>query len=205
MTTIVGIQGDTYALVATDSRISSIDESGFAFQITTLGSGTSKVATNGKYILGAAGDARAINILHHAFIPPAPPAHSYGRKLDQFITRQFIPSLRHVFDDQGYSLPSRESSDHIAEHSSTIVVVVHGTLYIIEGDYSWTSDTSGIYSIGTGSSYALGALQALIGGKKLTPQQAKTVATKALTVASKFDPYTGSPFQTYLQEREPKK
>jgi ATP-dependent protease HslVU (ClpYQ) peptidase subunit len=113
--------------------------------------------------------------------------------------------LRHVFDEQGYSLPERDSSSHLAEHSSTIVVVVHGTLYIIEGDYSWTSDTSGIYSIGTGSSYALGALQALIGGKKLTPQQAKTVAVKALTVASKFDPYTGAPFQSYVQEREAKK
>lgn len=205
MTTIVGIQGDTYAVVCTDSRISSLDESGFAFQITTLGSGTSKIATNGKYILGAAGDVRAINILHHAFTPPAPPAHAQGKKLDQFITRQFIPALRNVFDEQGYSSPEKETSEHRAEQYSTIVVVVHGTLYIIEGDYSWTSDTSGIYAIGTGSSYALGALQALAGGKRLTPQQAKTVATKALTVASKFDPYTGSPFQSFMQERETKK
>lgn len=205
MTTIVGIQGDTFAVVCTDSRVSSFDESGMAFQITTLGAGTSKVATNGKYILGAAGDVRAINIIHHAFTPPTPPANAYGKKLDQFITRQFIPSLRHVFDEQGYSLPERDSSDHLAEHSSTIVVVVHGTLYIIEGDYSWTSDTSGIYAIGTGSSYALGALQALIGGKRLTAQQAKSIGTKALTVASKFDPYTGSPFQSFVQERVSKK
>jgi ATP-dependent protease HslVU (ClpYQ) peptidase subunit len=78
-------------------------------------------------------------------------------------------------------------------------------VYIIESDYSWTSDTSGIYAIGTGSSYALGALQALIGTKKLTAQQAKTMANKALTVASKFDPYTGSPFQAFSQERDAKK
>lgn len=205
MTTIVGIQGDTFAVVCSDSRVSSFDESGLAFQITTLGAGTSKIATNGKYILGAAGDVRAINILHHAFTPPTPPANAYGKKLDQFITRQFIPSLRHVFDEQGYSLPERENSDHLAEHSSTIIVVVHGTLYIIEGDYSWTSDTSGIYAIGTGSSYALGALQALVGGKKLSAQQAKTAGVKALTVASKFDPYTGSPFQSFVQERTTKK
>jgi ATP-dependent protease HslVU (ClpYQ) peptidase subunit len=205
VTTIVGIQGDTFAVVCTDSRISSIDESGFAFQITTLGSGTSKVAVNGKYILGAAGDVRAINILHHAFNPPAPPANSFGRKLDQFITRQFIPSLRSCFEEQGYSVPERETSEHVAEQGSTIIAVVHGTLYVIEGDYSWTSDNNGIYAIGTGSSYALGALQTLIGGKKLTPQQAKTMATKALTTASKFDPYTGSPFQSFLQERETKK
>lgn len=204
MTTIVGIQGDTYALVATDSRISSFDSSGMAFQVTTLGAGTSKIASNGKYILGAAGDVRAINILHHAFNPPAPPANAFGKRLDQFITRQFIPSLRSCFEEQGYAVPERETAEHIAEQGSTLIVLVHGTIYIIEGDYSWTSDNNGIYAIGTGSSYALGALQTLAGGKKLTVQQAKTVANKALTIASKFDPYTGAPFQSFVQER-PKK
>lgn len=205
MTTIVGIQGDTFAVVCTDSRISSIDESGFAFQITTLGAGTPKIASNGDYLLGAAGDVRAINILHHAFTPPKPPVTATGKKLDQFITRQFIPALRACFEEQGYAAPERDTSEHMAEHSSTILVVIHGTIYIIEGDYSWTSDTSGIYAIGTGSSYALGALQALLGTKKLTPQTAKTIANKALTVASKFDPYTGSPFQAHVQERTGKK
>lgn len=205
MTTIVGIQGDNYAVVCTDSRISSFDDSGMAFQITTLGSGTSKVAVNGRYILGAAGDVRAINILHHAFTPPTPPANAYGKKLDQFITRMFIPALRSCFEEQGYANTNRDNGAHIAEQDSTIIVVVHGTVYIIESDYSWTSDTSGIYAIGTGSSYALGALQALIGTKKLTSQQARTLANKALTVTSKFDPYTGSPFQSFIQERDMKK
>lgn len=205
MTTIVGIQGDTFAVLCTDSRISSFDDSGMAYQVTTLGAGTSKIATNGKYILGAAGDVRAINILHHVFVPPTPPASIIGKKLDQFITRHFIPALRAVFDEQGYSSPEKDSSSHKAEQNSTIVVAIHGTVYIIEGDYSWTSDTNGIYAIGSGSSYALGALQALSTGKVLTPQQAKVIANKALTVASKFDPYTGSPFQAFVQERETKK
>lgn len=205
MTTIVGIQGDNFAVICTDSRISSFDESGMAYQVTTLGSGTSKMAYNGDYLLGAAGDVRAINILHHAFVPPKPPINSMGKKLDQFITRQFIPSLRNCFDEQGYSVPEREASEHVAEQGSTIVVVVHGTIYIIEGDYSWTSDTTGIYAVGTGSSYALGAMQALLSAKRPTAQQAKTVANKALMVASKFDPYTGSPFQAFVQERTGKK
>lgn len=205
MTTIVGIQGDTYAVICTDSRISSFDDSGMAYQVTTLGSGTAKIAYNGDYLLGAAGDVRAINILHHAFIPPKPPLNAIGKKLDQFITRQFIPALRSCFDEQGYSVPERETSEHVAEQGSTIVVVVHGTIYIIEGDYSWTSDTTGVYAIGTGSSYALGAMQAMLNSKKPTVQQAKTIANKALMVASKFDPYTGSPFQAFVQERTGKK
>jgi len=206
MTTIVGVQGDGFAVVGTDSRISSFDDSGMAYQITTLGAGTSKLATNGKYVLGAAGDVRAINILHHAFTPPTPAATAYGKKLDQFITRQFVPSLRACFEEQGYALPERDSSEHIAEHQSQIIAIIHGTLYIVDGDYSWTSDTNGIYAIGTGSSYALGALQAITGGKKqLAIQQAKMAVNKALAVASRFDPYTGHPFQTFVQEFEGKK
>jgi hypothetical protein len=51
----------------------------------------------------------------------------------------------------------------------------------------------------------LGALHTLAVGKQLTAQQAKTVANKAIMVASKFDPYTGAPFQAFMQERDSKK
>jgi ATP-dependent protease HslVU (ClpYQ) peptidase subunit len=201
MTTIVAIQGDDYSVIGTDSRISSFDESGMAFQITTLGTGTSKVAQNGRYLLGAAGDVRAINILHHAFTPPTPSFKTSGSHLDQFITQKFIPALRECFEETGYAMPENDQSSHIAEQSSTILVVINGVVYIIDGDYSWTSDRTGIYAIGTGSSYALGALQALTAGKQLTVQKAKLAINKALSITSKFDPYTGSPFQIFVQEQ----
>jgi ATP-dependent protease HslVU (ClpYQ) peptidase subunit len=204
MTTIIGLQGDNYALLATDSRISTFD-GGFARQVSTLGAGSQKIVSNGKYLLGAAGDVRAINILHHVFTPPPAPASAKGKRLDAFMTKTFIPALRHCFEDQGYAAPERDSSDHMAEHGSTVIVVVHATIYVIEGDYSWTSDTNGIYAIGSGSAYALGALQALAAGKKLTPQQAKTVSQKALSITSRFDPYTGSPFYSMTQEHPSRK
>ena len=199
MTTIVGVQGEGYALLATDSRISSFDDKGSAYQVSTLGGGTSKLATNGKYIIGAAGDLRAINLLHHAFHPPAPTPSLKGKRLDQFITTKFIPSLRELFEEHGYAAPEDKSNTHIAEHDSTVVIAINATIYIIEGDYSWMSDSTGIYATGTGSSYALGALQALL-PKNPTPTQAKQIANKALNIAAKFDPYTGAPHHTYIQE-----
>jgi ATP-dependent protease HslVU (ClpYQ) peptidase subunit len=201
MTTIVGIQGSNYSIVCTDSRVSSFDESGNAFQITTLGTGTSKVAESGRYLLGAAGDVRAINILHHVFIPPTPNFTGSGPKLDHFITQKFIPSLRDCFESSGYATPDNDAKEHMAEHSSQIVVVINGTIYIIDGDYSWTSDKTGIYAIGTGSSYALGALYALTNGREMSLTKARTAINKALSIASKFDPYTGAPFQTFVQEQ----
>ena len=134
-------------------------------------------------------------------MPPVPTFMSSGPKLDQFITQKFIPALRECFESTGYAMPENDQSSHIAEHSSQIVVVINGTIYIIDGDYSWTSDKTGIYAIGSGSSYALGALHALTNGKEMTVAKAKTAVNKALAIASKFDPYTGSPFQTFLQEQ----
>jgi ATP-dependent protease HslVU (ClpYQ) peptidase subunit len=202
MTTIVAIQGDNYSLICSDSRVSSMDEGGFASQITTLKEANGKIAYNGKYLLGAAGDMRAINILHHVFQPPALTSNLKGKKLDQFITSKFIPSLRSCFEQQGYALPERDSSNHMAEHGSTILISINGSIYIIDGDYSWTSDAYGVYALGTGSAYALGALQVLMPKKNLTPTQAKTLALKAINTASKYDPYTGSPFHCYIQETE---
>ena len=201
MTTIVGIQGDGFAVVATDSRISSMDSTGFAYQVGTLSVGTSKIAQNGKYLLGAAGDVRAINIIHHAFVPPTPAPTVKGKKLDQFITMKLVPHLKDTFEDAGYAASTK---DEPSEHGSTILVVVNATIYIIEGDYSWTSDNNGIYAIGTGAPYALGAIQALLPKTKPTIQQAKNILTKALNITAKFDPYTGPPIQTYTQDHTPK-
>jgi len=171
MTTIVAVQGPDYCVVGTDSRISSFDESGLAYQITTLGTGSCKIAQKGRYLLGAAGDVRAINILHHAFTPPIPAFRGSGELLDQFITTKFIPNLQVCFENTGYAMPDlAEEKTHMTEQASTILVAINGAVYIIEGDYSWTSDRTGIYAIGTGSSYALGAMQALSGGKVLTVQ-----------------------------------
>lgn len=200
MTTIVGIQGDGYAVVGADTQISSFDDSGSSYQISTLGSSSAKIGLNGKYILGAAGDLRAINLLHHAFQPPTPTPGLRGKKLDAFITTKFIPSLRACFDAYGYSPPDGKDKEHSAEQGSSILVVINSTIYIIENDYAWTSEANGLYATGTGSSYALGALQILVAGKKLTAGQAKAAVAKALSTASRFDAYTGGPFQTMVQE-----
>jgi len=202
MTTILGVQGDGFSVICTDSRISTMDEGGFASQIMTLGRNSSKVATNGKYLLGAAGDVRAINIIHHVFQPPIPTPGLTDSKLDQFFTTKFIPSLRACFEVQGYASPEREDSAHIAEQGSTIICSIHGSIYVVDGDYSWTSDVTGLYALGTGSAYALGAMSVLFDKKKsLTPPQVKTLCLKAISISAKYDPYTGPPYYCYIQEQ----
>lgn len=203
MTTIIGIQGDGFCLVSADSRISELEgDKGLISQFFTLKEATAKIAANGRYILGAAGDLRAINILHHAFQPPAAPPSLKGKKLDQFVTVKFIPALRECLEAQGYAMPDRDEKKHMAEQSSTILMAVNGIIYIIDSDYSWISDAGGYFAIGTGSQFALGAMHAMAPKGKITLPVARKMALKAIATAARFDPYTGAPYQTLVQEVE---
>ena len=201
MTTIIGIQGDSYAVICADSRVTEVDYDGTATQSISLKEIGFKIAQNGRYLMGVAGDVRAINILTHAFNPPTPPTILRGRKLDHFITTKFIPSLRLCFDLEGYSNPHTESSVHQAEQSSIIMVAINGTIYVIDGDYAWLSDAFGVYAIGSGAQFALGSLAtAMPSGGKVGLRTAKQSALKAIAVAGRYDPGTAAPYQVLVQD-----
>jgi ATP-dependent protease HslVU (ClpYQ) peptidase subunit len=197
MTTILGIQGDGFSVICSDSRVSTSGDK--FFQIGTLRDGSSKVSQNGKYLVGAAGDVRAINILQHVFQPPSPPVSYKKKTLDQFFTSKFVPSLRDCFESQGYAVPEREDKEHIAEQGSSVIVSINSTIYVVESDYSWSSEATGLYALGSGASYALGALEVLTRNKKVNSQFAKTACFRALAIASKYDPHTGSPYHSFVQ------
>ena len=204
MTTIIGIQGDGFAFACVDSQVSDVDDNGYATQIATLRESSSKLSYNGRYLLGAAGDVRAINILHHAFNPPICPPTLKGKKLDQFVTVKFIPALRECFETHGYNSPQNENSEHVAEHGSVIFMAINGVIYVIDGDYSWMSDVNGVYAIGTGAQYALGALHVLMPKTKMTMAVAKKIGIKAISTAARFDPYTGAPYHSFTTGSEKK-
>ncbi len=168
---------------------------------TTLPESSGKLNIRGEYILGAAGDVRAINLLHHIFKPPAIPANASGEKLDQHLTQKVIPAIRKCFDEHGYSPPDKQDRDHQAEQASTILISIRSRVYIIEPDYSWAHDNLGIYTIGTGYQYSRAALHMLIGEDitKLTMKQAVEHVRTAIDVTAAHDPYTGPPYRIFTQ------
>jgi len=202
MTTIVGLQGDGYCLIAGDTRIASIDSDGVAYQINTLKAETSKIAVNGKYLIGTAGDLRAINLLTHTLTPPICPPNLKGKKLDEFVTNKLIPAIRQMFEQNGYTTNEQNNNTNKAEHGSELLVAINQTIYLIDGDYSWFTDASGIYAIGTGAPYALGALHNM--PEHRNASIAKKHVIKALATASKYDPNTGSPYHTHIQQTQQK-
>lgn len=187
MTTLIGVQGPNWAVVGYDSRV--VDD-GAGSRIYTLTKDSPKIIQNGAYLLGAAGDMRAINILSHNFKPPAPGSLK-GAKLDKFMATQFISELKSCFEEASYGKDG--------EHESNILVIVHGRVYEIGEDYAWCHDESGIYAVGSGSSYALGSLYAALEGKTYSQMKVKTAVRQALTIASKLDPGTGAPFFVSIQ------
>ena len=197
MTTIVGIQGHNYAVIGSDSRIVQTDDNSWG-QISTLSTNHSKVARIRQYLIGVAGDVRAINLLHYGWTPPkANPRHT-RRELDTFVTREVIPGIREVFDNHGYSTKTDETG---ATQNSMIMLAINNTIYVIDSSYAWATDNLGLYAIGTGAPYALGALNTLPPAQ--TPKQAQQHAKTALTIASKYDPHTGPPHKTHTQQNQP--
>lgn len=200
MTTIVAIQGDGYVVMGTDSRISTLDGDGYVSRVHTMSSNISKICQISGMLIGVAGDVRAINLVSHALQVQPPSASLKNKKLDEYITNKFIPSLRGCFETNGYSPPHREASEHVAEQGSEMILAVNSVIYQIDNDYAWSNDATGLYSIGTGGQYALGALATMFPGKhRHTIASCKKACLSALAIAAKFDPHTGYPYQTLVQ------
>ena len=186
MTTVAAVQGEGWVVVGYDSRVTENQE-----KIFTLAKENGKVIKNGNYLLGAAGDMRAINLLSYVFKPPVINPTTHGVRLDKFMTAVFIPELKKCFEDASYSKDG--------EMESQVIVVVNGTIYEIGNDYSWAHDESGIYSIGSGGDYAISALLATFETRKRTIGTAKILVRQAITIASKLDPNTAPPIYIQVQ------
>ena len=205
MTTVLAVQGDGWAVLGADSRIVDGTRS------YEMARGFTKLVKNGKYILGAAGDLRAINIIHHSFDPPSAKS-LVGAELDKFMTSEFLPALRECFEDEGYGETTRRSDNATAykqapaQHESELLVAVNGVIYEIGGDYSWTREQRSIYAVGSGSSYALGAAYASATMTKPDDvDTAKALVRESLTIAARLDIFTSAPFTIYAQQSPEKK
>lgn len=194
MTTIAAVQGPTWAVVGSDSQIS--EEYGRTYTLAKAGS---KVTKNKKYLLGAAGDVRAINLLAYVFRPPN--AQSFvDARLDRFITSDFVPALRDCFEKNGYG-DRRNNETGAAESGSQVLTVINGSIYVIGEDYSWVRDALGLYGMGTGGDFAVGVLHALLPDGTKDINEARVAVKTALTVAARLDAASGPPFTLFNQHR----
>jgi ATP-dependent protease HslVU (ClpYQ) peptidase subunit len=186
MTTIAAIQGPSWAVLGYDAQVSEAD--GRKYE---LPENAAKCFEVGEYLIGVAGDFRAVNILAHNFRPPDAGKNS-GQDLDRFMVSKFLPALKKCFDDNFYGKDG--------EHGSLLIVVVNATVYEIGANFDCLREARGLYAVGSGGNFALGALFALDGGKRRSLRGAQEMMEAALKVSATLDPGTSEPIIIITQK-----
>ena len=183
MTTLAGIQGNGWCAIGADSRV--VDTG----QVIELSKNAGKIFKKNGYIVAVAGDFRVAQILQHSFEFPKYTPFSSVEACDKFFTAELIPQWKAEYEDIGYVVDK--------ELGSVVLVAVGPYLYAMGDDWTWARDKRGIYAVGTGGNYALGALAAYAPAK--TADDAMVQIKGAIKIASQYDPNTAEPAFIYTQ------
>lgn len=175
ITTLIAFQGPNFAILGADSQITDGDK-------RILSPSIPKIVKLGKYLLGVAGDARPGDLLAFNWKPPA----YDGTDPVKFMGKKVIPSIITTFRANGY--------DYTKEGASySFLIVFAGNVFEVGDDLSMSQSSDGLYGIGSGSAYALGALAGQL------PNIDKAKILSALAISAKYDINTCAPFQIEIQ------
>jgi ATP-dependent protease HslVU (ClpYQ) peptidase subunit len=177
MTTIIGTVKNGNVTLGADTQVTSDDRKNNHSKME-------KITKNNGYLIAGSGDAQPCDILQHSFIPPVP--NTTDRKdLYKFMITKFVPAMREALDEYGWK-PSSDDKDS----GFGFLIAYDGELFDISDDFSVLLNGDGIYGIGNGSRYAIGALYA------------GATVERALEIASHNDIYTSGPFHIVRQQKK---
>lgn len=181
MTTIIGVQYKDKAVFIADSRVT--DDNGRIFSHPNM----KKISERNGFVIGGAGEVAPCDIAMHLWNPPKPTSKD-KENLYQFMIKKAMPSLRKCLTENGYNFdePTDRSKDGLRFQ---LLLGVGGEIFDISDDLSVCISGDGIYGVGSGAPYALGALN--VGAKPL----------KAMETAAKLSAFTAAPFQTVEQSK----
>lgn len=133
-----------------------------------------KIIRNGDIVFGFAGSVRVLNVLKHADLPK-PPKSNKRADVERWAIKKLIPAMRHALRHE----EAVEFQNGEVDIASNLLVSVNKRLFEISSNFAFTTNDARVYSVGSGSSYALGALAA-----GAEPEA-------AIRVAAYFDAFTG--------------
>lgn len=175
MTTIVGLVKDNVVILGADSQVTDDDRRNNDLRME-------KITRNNGYLIAGAGDATPCDILQHIFIPPVPNANE-RKNLYKFMITKFVPAMRECLDENGWKPNPADDSGF------SMLIAYDGNIFDIGDDFSVLLNNKGIYGVGNGKKYAIGALEA------------GATVEKALEIAANNDIYTSGPFQIVTQKK----
>ena len=177
MTTVIAIQTDYGVDMIADSQINSNGKPYFHDDMV-------KIVERNKYLIGVAGRVIALQAIQNNWNPPTLTA-SFKGTLYNFVVTKIVPSLKMFIDDSKIFTEKEKDEGELF----SILIAIKGEVFEIDEDYSVARRADGIYAIGSGADFALGALMA-----GADPFQ-------AMNIAALFDVNTHEPFITLSQDR----
>ena len=177
MTTIVSVQSDDGVLFGADSQVTA--SNGRKYSATRM----VKITQRNDYIIAGSGECAPCDIAQHIWIPPKPTVKD-KKDLYHFMIASVVPSLKQCFKDNDYKVNADDD-----ETAFSFLIAVCGEVFEIADDFSISLDDSGFYGVGSGSGYAIGALNA------------GATVEQALTIAAKNDAFTSAPFIYFEQTK----
>jgi len=181
MTTVIAFQGPDFAILGADCQITDGDR-------RILSPNTPKIVKVGRYLLGVRGDARPGDVLMYSWKPPTYDSSDPVK----FMGKKIIPSIINAFKANSYDF-EKESA------MFGFLIAFAGNVFEIGSDMSISQNIDGLYAIGSGGDYALGALSVQV-PNLAKPEWAAEQILEALAIAAKYDINTSAPFQIELQK-----
>lgn len=145
-----------------------------------------KVYKVGDFIIGHSGGIRGSNLLKFSLEVPK------NNKKDDFeyMVAVVVPAIRELFKDGGYT----SIDNNVEGTDSYLLIGYRGVIYNFYGDFQIDVYLEKFTAMGSGKSYALGALEVLE-DKKMSPERK---VMRALQVAGKYNSFVGAPY--YVEE-----
>lgn len=180
MTTIVGIQGDGWVVIAGDSRISG--------EYTIYdGRSTPKVVKRSEYLIGISGDSSAGDVLTYTWRPP-----QITKEPLQQMGMVVVPSVRSAFNKAEIPIGSKKCEYRY-------LIAFNNTLFYLDNDFAFYQDAVNIFTLGTGGDLAKGYLAAKGDQIFKSTIAAKKAAVAAIENAARFDFNTQPPVTVMIQ------
>lgn len=182
MTTIVGIQGDGWSVMAADSQITEDNN-------RIISSATPKIIRFKDIMIGLRGDARPGDIIAYGWKPP-----KITGEIQTWVVSKMIPSMIRALDVAEYDWKHKESDFNF-------LISVKGELFDVGSDFSISRSDEEFYATGSGSGIAMGYIYAKL-SEDADIIEAQRVAEASIQAASQFDINTGGPIQVEVYEVE---
>lgn len=174
MTTIIGVEYDDHCLIMADSRVTDDDGRVFSHPVMR------KIANRGDVIIAGAGEVSPCDVAQNIWVPPTVTVKDKKDPYKYMITKA-MPSLRKCLTDNGYNFD--EPKDKTTGGTRfQFLIAVGGELFDVDEDLAVMKSDKGLYAIGSGGAYALGALYA------------HAEPGEAMRIASEVSAFTFPPF-----------